>query len=100
MAAGKQTDGPRIRGAGIATAAGLYPSNLIMPLHFPRKKNTLRLVRARRGLLLPAVVGPDSFFRAMPAGEMTVCCFLLLFMRKRQSFLPPTKNITTGDDRI
>ena len=40
-----------IRGAGIATAAGLYLSNLIMLLHFLRKKNTLRLVRIRRGLL-------------------------------------------------
>ena len=40
-----------IRGAGIATAAGLYLSNLIMLLHFLRKKNTLRLVRPQRGLL-------------------------------------------------
>ena len=40
-----------IRGAGIATAAGLYLSNLIMLLHFLRKKNSLRLVRPRRGLL-------------------------------------------------
>ena len=40
-----------IRGAGIATAAGLYLSNLIMLLHFLRKKNTLRLVKARWGLL-------------------------------------------------
>lgn len=40
-----------IRGAGIATAAGLYLSNLIMLLHFLRKENTLRLVRVRRGLL-------------------------------------------------
>ncbi len=40
-----------IRGAGLATAAGLYLSNLIMLLHFLRKKNTLRLVRARWELL-------------------------------------------------
>lgn len=40
-----------IRGAGIATAAGLYISNLIMLLHFLRRKNTLRLVGLRRGLL-------------------------------------------------
>lgn len=40
-----------IRGAGIATAAGLYLSNLIMLLHFLRRKNTLRLVRARREML-------------------------------------------------
>ena len=40
-----------IRGAGLATAAGLYLSNVLMLLHFLRKKNTLRLVRLRRGLL-------------------------------------------------
>ncbi|MBO4873045.1 MAG: MATE family efflux transporter [Lachnospiraceae bacterium] len=40
-----------IRGAGIATAAGLVLSNLILLLHFLRKKNTLRLVKARLGLL-------------------------------------------------
>ena len=40
-----------IRGAGIATAAGLYLSNLIMLIHFLRKKNTLRLTGVRIGLL-------------------------------------------------
>ena len=40
-----------IRGAGIATAAGLYLSNLIMLFHFLCKKNTLRLGRAHWGFL-------------------------------------------------
>ena len=37
-------------------------------------------------LLLPAVFGPGSIFWAMPVSEMTVCGFLLLFMRKQQRF--------------
>ena len=40
-----------IRGAGIATAAGLYLSNLIMLLHFLQRKNTLRPGRIRWGMI-------------------------------------------------
>ncbi len=36
-----------IRGAGIATAAGLYLSNIIMLFHFQGKGNTLRLVSVK-----------------------------------------------------
>ena len=49
-------------------------------------------------LLLPAVFGPGSIFWAMPVSEMTVCAFLLLFMRERQQRFS-VQNITTGDDR-
>ncbi|MBR0041288.1 MAG: hypothetical protein IJP64_07895 [Oscillospiraceae bacterium] len=34
--------------------------------------------------VLEAGAGPGSIFWAMPVSEMTVCGFLLLFMRKKQ----------------
>ena len=67
-----------IRGAGIATAAGLILSNLLMLLHFLRRKNTLRLVRVRWGLL------PEILRTGFPTAVNDLALGILAVLFNRQ----------------
>ncbi len=72
-----------IRGAGIATAAGLYLSILIMLAHFFRKKNTLRLVRVKWPQL------PEIFRSGFPSAvnELSLGITAVIFNRQIRQYL-------------
>ena len=72
-----------IKGAGIATAAGLYLSNLIMLIHFLRKRKTLRFVRVRWPML-PEIVN-SGFPTAV--NDLSLGIIAILFNRQIMKYL-------------
>lgn len=69
-----------IAGAGLATAAGLYASNLLMLLHYVSRRNTLRLVRPRQiGACMVRIAG-NGFATAI--ADLSMGVISVLFNRQ------------------
>ncbi len=74
-----------IFGAGLATAIGLYVSNLIMLTHFFRKKNTLRLVKVHRPLAKIGRICATGFSTAL--SDLSMGLISILFNNQIMGYL-------------